>query len=101
MAASIFPARKAPARHSFEKTASVWTTDKDGLIAGLLAAEISARTGQAPDVLFAKLTKQLGRGYYARIDRPADAGLRARLAKVTVSGVSASTLGGDAIVHKS
>lgn len=82
------------------KDGSVWTTDKDGLIAGLLAAEISARTGQAPDVLFSNLTKDLGRGYYARIDRPADGNLRTRLAKVTVSGVSATTLGGDAIVHK-
>jgi phosphoglucomutase len=58
------------------------------------------KTGRAPNVLFSKLTNELGRGYYARIDRPADAELRTRLAKVTVSSVSATTLSGDVIVHK-
>lgn len=82
------------------KDGTVWTTDKDGLIAGLLAAEMTARTGQSPDVLFSKLTKEVGRGYYSRVDQPADAELRARLAKVTVFSVSDTTLGGDVIVKK-
>ena len=98
---SLYFCGEESAGSSFLRTdGSVWTTDKDGVIAGLLAAEISARTGQAPDVLFSKLTDDFGRGYYARIDRPADGDLRARLAKVTVSNISASTLGGDAIVDK-
>ncbi len=82
------------------KDGTVWTTDKDGLIAGLLAAEITARSGHAPDILFSRLTEELGRGYYARIDQPADADLRTRLATVTISRASATTLGGDAILQK-
>jgi phosphoglucomutase len=78
----------------------VWTTDKDGLIAGLLAAEITARTGSSPDVLFAELTQSLGKTYYARIDQPADAPFRARLAKVTTDSVTAATLAGDTISQK-
>ena len=98
---SLYFSGEESAGSSFlRRDASVWTTDKDGLIAGLLAAEITARTGSAPDALFAKLAAELGRGYYARIDRPADADLRARLARVTVSSVMAATLGGDAITGK-
>jgi phosphoglucomutase len=98
---SLYFSGEESAGSSFlRKDGTVWTTDKDGLIAGLLAAEIMAKTGRAPDILFSTLTDELGRGYYARIDRPTDAHLRARLAKVTASGVSAQTLGGDAIVDK-
>src|SRR6202030_429529 len=50
---------------------SVWTTDKDGLIPGLLAAEMTARTGRDPSQLFDGLTDDLGLPYYARIDAPA------------------------------
>jgi phosphoglucomutase len=75
----------------------VWTTDKDGLIAGLLAAEITARTGSPPDVLFAELTQSLGKTFYARIDQPANASFRTRLAKVTTDSVVATTLAGDII----
>lgn len=78
----------------------VWTTDKDGLIAGLLAAEITATTGGAPDVLFEKLRQELGRTFYARIDQAAGAAFRARLAKVTPEFVTANTLAGDAITAK-
>ena len=78
----------------------VWSTDKDGLIAGLLAAEMTAKTGQAPDAMFRELTGTLGRLYYARIDQPADAALRARLGKINPDDVTATSLGGDAIVEK-
>src|SRR6266404_155438 len=50
---------------------SVWTTDKDGIILGLLAAEITARTGQDPSQLFDKLTAEFGVPHYERIDAPA------------------------------
>jgi phosphoglucomutase len=50
---------------------SVWTTDKDGMVMGLLAAEILARTGRDPNQLFATLTAELGVPYYERIDVPA------------------------------
>ena len=55
---------------------SVWTTDKDGLIAGLLAAEITARSGKTPDILFDELTARLGKTFYARLDNPANESLR-------------------------
>ena len=50
---------------------SVWTTDKDGLILGLLAAEMTARTGRDPSQLFDQLTRELGVPFYERIDAPA------------------------------
>ncbi|MDB5739699.1 MAG: phosphoglucomutase, alpha-D-glucose phosphate-specific [Alphaproteobacteria bacterium] len=78
----------------------VWTTDKDGLIAGLLAAEITARTGGTPDILFGKLRQELGETFYARVDQPADAAFRARLGKITPESMTAATLAGDAIVSK-
>ena len=50
---------------------TVWTTDKDGVILGLLAAEITARTGRDPGEHFAEITRQFGQPYYRRIDQPA------------------------------
>jgi phosphoglucomutase len=82
------------------RNGEVWTTDKDGLIAGLLAAEISARTRQAPDALFAALKEMLGETFYARVDQQASAALRARLPKVAPNDVRASQLGGDPITRK-
>ncbi len=55
------------------KDGSVWTTDKDGLIMGLLAAEITAKTGRDPSQLFDTLTAELGQPFYARVDAPATA----------------------------
>jgi phosphoglucomutase len=78
----------------------VWTTDKDGLIAGLLAAEVTAKTGSPPDALFAELTQSLGETFYARVDQPADATFRAKLAQITTDSVAAKTLAGDAISSK-
>lgn len=101
MDGSLYFSGEESAGSSFlRKDGSVWTTDKDGLIAGLLAAEILAKTGRVPNILFSELADKLGRGYYARVDRPADAERRTRLAKVTASSVSATTIGGDVIVHK-
>src|SRR6516164_4505593 len=54
-----------------KRDGSVWTTDKDGLILGLLAAEMTARTGRDPSQLFAQLTVELGVSFYERIDVPA------------------------------
>ena len=66
---------------------SVWTTDKDGLILGLLAAEITARTGRDPAAGFDDIARELGRPYYARIDAPANVAEKAAL-----KGLSAETL---------
>ncbi|WP_348684018.1 phosphoglucomutase (alpha-D-glucose-1,6-bisphosphate-dependent) [Brevundimonas aurantiaca] len=76
---------------------TVWSTDKDGLILCLLAAEIQARTGAGADRLYADLTDRYGAPAYARIDAPADRAQKARLAALSPSDVTATTLAGQPI----
>jgi phosphoglucomutase len=76
-----------------------WTTDKDGIIAGLLAAEMTAVTGRTPDRIFEEFSAQSGRTYYARIDSPAQAEVRTRLGEIDPATVH-GTLGGDEITRK-
>jgi phosphoglucomutase len=76
---------------------TVWTTDKDGLIMGLLAAEICARTGQDPGQFYQAVTADLGTSHYARIDAPASAPQKARLAKLKPSDIRAKDLAGEPI----
>jgi len=76
---------------------SVWTTDKDGLIMGLLAAEMLSRTGKDPGQLYAELTTQFGDPVYERIDAPADPAQKAVLAKLSPSDVKETQLAGDKI----
>src|ERR1700674_3451085 len=61
---------------------SPWSTDKDGILAALLSAEITARTGKDPDQNYEDLCYQYGRPFYERIDAPANAGQRAALARL-------------------
>jgi phosphoglucomutase len=79
---------------------TVWTTDKDGLILGLLAAEITARTGQDPGRHYQELTARFGTAHYLRIDAPATPEQKQRLAKLSPEAVTAHELAGDAIVAK-
>ena len=79
---------------------SVWTTDKDGLILGLLAAEITAVTGRNPDQTYQSLTDELGKPYFERIDAPASRAQKAVLGALTPDKVSAQTLGGEPIIAK-
>ncbi|MEA2735467.1 MAG: phosphoglucomutase, partial [Humisphaera sp.] len=74
---------------------TVWTTDKDGLILGLLAAEITARTGQDPGEHYARLAEEFGHPYYTRIDAPATPEQKAAFKNLTADAVNASTLAGD------
>jgi len=76
---------------------TVWTTDKDGLLLCLLAAEIQARTGSSASQLYAKLTDQYGAPAYARVDAPANRTEKARLAALSPSDVTATTLAGQPI----
>jgi len=76
---------------------TVWTTDKDGILLCLLAAEIQARTGQSASQLYAGLTDQYGAPAYARVDAPANRTEKARLAALSPSDVSATTLAGQPI----
>jgi phosphoglucomutase len=76
---------------------TVWSTDKDGLLLCLLAAEIQARTGQSASQLYTGLTEQYGAPAYARIDAPADRTQKARLAALSPADVAATTLAGQPI----
>jgi phosphoglucomutase len=77
-----------------------WTTDKDGLILGLLAAEITAVTGRDPGVYYASLTAQFGQCYYSRIDTPATPEQKQRLAKLDPASLPQTQLAGDPIESK-
>jgi phosphoglucomutase len=77
---------------------SVWTTDKDGLILGLLAAEITARTKQDPSQRFDKLTEEFGVPYYERIDAPASVQQKDLLKKLSPEQIAVKDLAGDPVV---
>ena len=79
------------------KDGSVWTTDKDGLILGLLAAEITATAGQTPSAIYSKITSEFGAPVYERIDAPATSEQKARLARLTPDSISARELASDPI----
>ena len=74
----------------------VWTTDKDGLILGLLSAEITARTGKDPGEHYRDLTSRFGQSFYTRIDAPATLEQKTALSKLSPSAVTAADLAGDA-----
>jgi phosphoglucomutase len=76
---------------------TVWTTDKDGIIPGLLAAEITARTGRDPGETFAGLTHELGTPFYARIDAPATADQKARLKSLSPEQLGMQELAGEPV----
>jgi phosphoglucomutase len=82
------------------KDGSVWTTDKDGLILGLLAAEITARTGRDPGEHFREIAAEHGTPYYTRIDAPATPAQKAALARLSPDAVAATELAGEPIVAK-
>ena len=77
---------------------SVWCTDKDGIILGLLAAEMLAKTGVDPYQQYQALTKELGSPLYRRLDAPASAEQKKALKQLDVSSVSQTTLAGDDIL---
>jgi phosphoglucomutase len=79
---------------------SVWTTDKDGPIMDLLAAEITARTRKDPGEHYRALTAEFGTPYYTRIDAPATPEQKARLEKLSPAAVKESNLAGEPITAK-
>ncbi|MFI6759976.1 phosphoglucomutase (alpha-D-glucose-1,6-bisphosphate-dependent) [Micromonospora sp. NPDC050417] len=76
---------------------SVWTTDKDGILLCLLAAEIQASTGRSPSEHYADLVARFGEPAYARIDAPADRAQKAALSKLSPEQVTATELAGEPI----
>lgn len=79
---------------------TVWSTDKDGLIMDLLAAEIMARTEKDPGEHYRELTERFGASYYTRIDSRASPEQKAKLARLSPHDVVANELAGDPIVAK-
>jgi phosphoglucomutase len=78
----------------------VWTTDKDGLIMDLLAAEITARTGSEPGLHYRELTATFGTPHATRIDAPASPDQKAALAKLAPDAVRDDRLAGEPILAK-
>jgi phosphoglucomutase len=79
------------------KDGTAWSTDKDGLILGLLAAEMMATTGRDPGELYGELTREFGAPAYERIDAPATKAQKAALSKLSPGQVTARTLAGERI----
>ena len=79
---------------------TVWTTDKDGIIACLLAAELTAKLGRNPSEVYGGLTARFGAPAYRRVDAPATPEAKAALGRLVPESVTATTLAGDPIVAK-
>jgi phosphoglucomutase len=79
---------------------SAWSTDKDGIILGLLAAEITAVTGQTPSQRFAALSSEFGTSAYSRADAPASQAQKAALSRLSPEQVKATVLAGDPITAR-
>jgi len=79
---------------------AVWCTDKDGIIMDLLAAEILARAGKDPGVLYQEIAEELGSPVYTRIDAAATPAQKNALKKLSPEAVKASTLAGEPILAK-
>src|SRR5215831_7584859 len=79
---------------------TVWTTDKDGLIMDLLAAEITARTGKDPGEHFSELQNEFGTPYYTRIDKPASPEQKAKLSALSPESVKESRIAGEPITAR-
>ncbi len=79
---------------------TVWTTDKDGLVPNLLAAEITARTGKDPGEHYQEMTAEFGTPFYTRIDAPATPEQKTRLKQLSADQVVTSALAGDPIKAK-
>jgi phosphoglucomutase len=82
------------------RNGSVWTTDKDGIILGLLSAEITARTGKDPGEHYRELTSVFGCSFYTRIDAPATPEQKEKLKKLSPEAVTATELAGETIIAK-
>ena len=75
--------KRARARHFVRLDGSVWTTDKDGIVPALLAAEITARMGRDPGEIYRELTREFGEPVYDRVEAPATPEQKAMLAKLS------------------
>ncbi len=98
--ACCFGGEESAGASFLRRDGAVWTTDKDGPIMALLAAEITARTGKDPSRHYRELTERFGSPIYTRVDAPATPEQKARLKDLTPEAVKASTLAGEPILAK-
>ena len=96
----VFGGEESAGASFVRRDGAVWTTDKDGLILGLLAAEMTARTGQDPNQYYNTVTEGLGTSYYERIDAPASAAQKAKLANLNPDEITETALADEPIVAK-
>jgi phosphoglucomutase len=96
----VFGGEESAGASFLRRGGSVWTTDKDGLIMGLLAAEMTARTGQDPNLFYASRTSDLGKSFYERIDAPASREQKALLGSLDSTSVDVKELAGEPIEAK-
>ncbi|HUJ21942.1 MAG TPA: phosphoglucomutase (alpha-D-glucose-1,6-bisphosphate-dependent) [Bryobacteraceae bacterium] len=92
-----FAGEESAGSSSLRRDGSVWTTDKDGLTAALLSAEITAKTGRDPGELYSGLARENGEPVYERTDAPATAEQRAALAKLSAEDIPVTELAGEPI----
>jgi phosphoglucomutase len=98
--ACCFGGEESAGASFLQKDGQAWTTDKDGIILCLLAAEIAAVSGKDPGAYYHKLTQKLGSPCYTRIDAPATPAQKAALKKLSPEMVTTSTLAGDPIISR-
>ncbi|WES63008.1 phosphoglucomutase (alpha-D-glucose-1,6-bisphosphate-dependent) [Microbacter sp. GSS18] len=96
----VFGGEESAGASFLRKDASVWTTDKDGILLCLLAAEILAVTGKTPSQRYAELEAEYGSSAYQRVDAPATPAQKAALSKLAPETVTATELAGDPITAK-
>ncbi len=99
-ASLLFGGEESAGASFLRRDGTVWTTDKDGILLGLLAAELTARTGKDPGEHYEEIAASLGRPSYRRVDRPATPEVKARLASLSPDTVKDATLAGEPIVAK-
>ena len=92
-----FAGEESAGASCLRRDGAVWTTDKDGIVLGLLAAEMTAVTGRDPGELYRELTRELGEPAYERIDASATPEQKAILGRLSPGQVTASDLAGDTI----
>ena len=101
LASSIgFGGEESAGASFLRRDGTVWTTDKDGMILGLLAAEMTAVTGRDPGAHYRQLTADFGESFYERIDAPATPEEKARLGKLSAEQITAAELAGEPITAR-
>ena len=96
----VFGGEESAGASFLRRDGRVWTTDKDGLIMGLFAAEMTARTSVDPGRYYDKATDGMGISHYARTDAPASPALRAMLARLTPEAITATSLANEPILTR-